>query len=264
MTGSPCRLSQEHGRDRALPPADTGGYGGHAPPSESRRAAATMFSRIVPCYDILNRILSLGCDRLWRTRLAKAVRPGSTGRILDLAAGTLDVALALHARYPDIIVPAVDFCLPMLQKGRSKLRGRTQERILPIAGDAVCLPLPNASVDSITMAFGIRNIQARHTVFAEMLRVLAPGGLACILEFGSGKKRIWGGIYNLYLNFLLPGLGKLISGDNGAYAYLASTIRDFPDAVALEKELRSVGFARIRFERIFSGIVCLHTAEKAT
>jgi len=230
---------------------------------EHGRAVASMFGRIVPWYDILNRILSLGCDRLWRARLAKSARPGSTGRILDLATGTFDAALALRARYPDITVPAVDFCLPMLQKGRSKLREQNQKRILPVAGDATCLPLPDASVDSVTMAFGIRNIEARRTAFAEMLRVLAPGGLACILEFGSGKERIWGGAYNLYLNHLLPGLGKLISGDNGAYAYLARTIRDFPDAATLEKELRSAGFARTRFERLFSGIVCLHVAEKA-
>jgi len=222
-----------------------------------------MFSRIVPRYDMLNRILSFGCDHHWRARLAEAARHGPTGRILDLATGTFDVALALCDRYPNITVPAVDFCLPMMQKGRSKLRGRNRERILPIAGDATCLPLPDASVDSITIAFGIRNIQARHTVFAEMLRVLTPGGLACILEFGSSRERIWGGIYNLYLNYLLPCLGKLISGHDGAYAYLVRTVRDFPDAVTLEKELRSAGFACTRAERIFSGIVCLHVAEKA-
>ena len=234
-----------------------------ARPEHDGRAVASMFGRIVPWYDMLNRVLSLGCDRFWRARLAEAARPGSTGRILDLAAGTFDVALALCARYPDITVPAVDFCLPMLQKGQSKLRGRKQKRILPIACDATCLPLPDACVDSVTMAFGIRNIQARRAAFTEMLRVLAPGGLACILEFGSGTERIWGGIYKLYLNRLLPGLGKLISGDDGAYAYLARSIRDFPDAVSLEKELRSAGFVRTRFEQIFSGIVCLHVAEKA-
>ena len=214
---------------------------------EPASAVASMFGRIVPCYDMLNRILSLGCDRLWRARLAEAARPGPTGRILDLATGTFDVALALCARYPDATIPAVDFCLPMLQKGRSKLRGRKRERILPIAGDATCLPLPAASVDSITIAFGIRNIQARHTAFAEMLRVLAPGGLACILEFASGKERGRGGAYTLYLNRLLPRLAQLISGDGDAYAYLARTIRDFPDAVTLEQELRSAGFARTRF-----------------
>ena len=225
-------------------------------------AVAAMFGRIVPCYDLLNRILSLGCDRLWRARLAAAARPGPTGRILDLATGTFDVALALCARHPGITVPAVDFCLPMLHKGRSKLRGRNRERILPVAGDATCLPLPGASVDSVTMAFGIRNIQARHSAFAEMLRVLVPGGPACILEFGSGREGLWRGL-RLYLDRLLPALGKLISGDDGAYAYLARTIRDFPDALTLEKELRSAGFAHTRCERIFSGIVYLYVAEKA-
>lgn len=221
-----------------------------------------MFARIVPSYDLLNRVLSLGCDGLWRKRLALSVQPGPTGRILDIAAGTLDVALALRARLPDVTVPAVDFCLPMLHKGRSKLTGEHRKRIFPIAGDAMRLPLPDACVDSCTMAFGIRNIPDRHAAFAEMLRVLVPGGRACILEFGSSRERIWGGIYNLYLERLLPALGRLISGDNGAYAYLARTIRDFPAAGALASELLEAGFARARFERIFSGIVCLHTAEK--
>ena len=263
MTGPPLRVRRELGRRRTLSGACTEGHGGRGPRPESENAVAAMFGRIVFRYDMLNRILSLGCDRLWRARLAEAARSGATGRILDLATGTFDVALALHARYPDIIVPAVDFCLPMLKKGRDKLCGGARGRVLPVAGDAARLPLPDASVDSITMAFGIRNMRARHAVFAEMLRVLAPGGLACILEFASGKKRIWGGVYNLYLNYLLPGLGRLISGDKDAYAYLAGTISDFPDAAALEKELRGAGFARTRFERFFAGVVCLHVAEKA-
>jgi demethylmenaquinone methyltransferase/2-methoxy-6-polyprenyl-1,4-benzoquinol methylase len=221
-----------------------------------------MFARIVPRYDLLNRILSLGCDRLWRRRLASAATPGSTGRILDIGAGTLDAALALRRRYPHITVPAVDFCLPMLQKGLDKLEKRDKERILPIVGDATRLPLPDASVDGLITAFGIRNIRARETAFAEMLRVLAPGGAACILEFGSGRDRIWGGCYNLYLERLLPFFGRLLSGDAGAYAYLARSIRGFPDAPALAEELRRAGFARVGFERIFSGIVCLHVAEK--
>jgi demethylmenaquinone methyltransferase/2-methoxy-6-polyprenyl-1,4-benzoquinol methylase len=220
-----------------------------------------MFARIVPAYDLLNRTLSLGCDRLWRKRLASAVKPGSTGRILDIAAGTLDVALALHARYPHISVPAVDFCLPMLQKGRGKLQKTA--RILPVAGDATRLPLADASVDACTMAFGIRNIPERGAAFAEMLRVLAPGGRACVLEFASGRKRIWGGLYNLYLERLLPALGRLVSGDKDAYAYLAQSIYGFPDAAALTEELLGAGFARARFESVFAGVVCLYIADKA-
>ena len=228
---------------------------------EYGRRVASMFARIVPAYDLLNRMLSLGCDRIWRKRLASAVKPGTTGRILDIAAGTLDVALALRARYPHIHVPAVDFCLPMLQKGRNKLRGKNS--ILPIAGDATRLPLADASVDACTMAFGIRNIPDRDAAFAEMLRVLTPGGRACILEFTSSKKRVWGGLYNLYLKRLLPALGRLVSGDKGAYAYLAQSIHGFPGAAVLTEELLRAGFTRARFEPMFAGVVCLYLADKA-
>ena len=231
-------------------------------PDEHGRRVSSMFGRIVPCYDLLNRVLSLGCDRLWRARLARAAQPGATGRILDIAAGTLDVALALRECYPHILVPAVDFCLPMLLRGRAKLKGANLDRIVPIAGDATCLPLPDACVDSLTMAFGIRNIRPREAAFAEMLRVLRPGGLACILEFASSQERIWGGVYNLYLERLLPVAGRFVSGDKGAYGYLAESIRAFPGAKELEEELLQAGFCAARHERVFAGIVCLHIAEK--
>ena len=96
-----------------------------------------------------------------------------------------------------------------------------------------------------------------------MLRVLRPGGRACILEFGSGRERIWGGLYNVYLNHLLPRVGRLFSKDPGAYGYLADTIRAFPSAIELEKELRKAGFHRAWYQKLTSGIVCLHVGEKA-
>lgn len=226
-------------------------------------AVAGMFGRIVPFYDLLNRLLSLGLDQHWRKVLARNVRLGETGRVLDLAAGTLDVSLAIRRRYPTAIVPAMDFCPPMLVRGSRKLSGANARAVLPVAADAKRLPLPDASVDCITMAFGIRNILPREAAFAEMLRVLRPGGRACILEFGSGQERIWGGLYNLYLNHLLPRVGKIFSKDPGAYSYLAETIRKFPSALSLEKELRDAGFARAWHEKLTSGIVCLHVGEKA-
>ena len=129
--------------------------------------------------------------------------------------------------------------------------------------DAKKLPLPDASVDCVTMAFGIRNIKPRSEAFAEMLRVLTPGGRACILEFGSGSERIWGGLYNFYLDRILPRIGKMVSRDPGAYEYLAETIRNFPTAPALEKEMTDAGFARAWHIKLTSGIVCLHVGEKA-
>ncbi len=113
------------------------------------------------------------------------------------------------------------------------------------------------------MAFGIRNIKPRSEAFAEMLRVLTPGGRACILEFGSGSERIWGGLYNFYLDRILPRIGKMVSRDPGAYEYLAETIRNFPTAPALEKEMTDAGFARAWHIKLTSGIVCLHVGEKA-
>ena len=226
-------------------------------------AVAGMFGRIVPFYDLLNRLLSLGIDQYWRRVLARNVRLGDTGIVVDLAAGTLDVALAVRRRYPEALVPALDFCLPMLAQGRRKLKDANVQHILPVGADAKQLPLPDASVDCVTMAFGIRNIVPREAAFAEMLRVLRPGGRACILEFGSGQERIWGGLYNLYLNHLLPRVGRMFSRDASAYSYLTETIRAFPSAVQLEKDMRTAGFARAWYEKLTSGIVCLHVGEKA-
>lgn len=232
-----------------------------------------MFGRIVRWYDGLNTVLSCGLDRLWRKRLAREALacPRRTRRVLDLAAGTLDVSLALRRQAPDSTVLALDFCPPMLLAGRRKLHGDNARAVKPVTADALHLPLPDACVDAVTIAFGIRNIVPRDAAFAEMLRVLVPGGRACILEFGSGKNRIWGGLYNFYLNRVLPGIGRLVSKDSagkdgsegGAYGYLAHSIRAFPTAAELEDELRASGFARVRHTPLTSGIVCLHTAEKA-
>lgn len=243
---------------------------GHSGPnhSEQGRAVASMFGRITRWYDCLNTLLSCGMDRVWRQRLVREALtacPRRTGRVLDLAAGTLDVSLALRGLDPTRCVLALDFCLPMLLAGQPKLyklRGENRTAVKPVVADALHLPLPDASVDAVTIAFGIRNIVSRHTAFAEIVRVLVPGGRLCILEFGSGKQRVWGGLYNVYLERILPALGRWFSSDS-AYAYLAHSIRAFPRALELEEELRASGFVRARHIPLTSGIVCLHMAEKA-
>ena len=222
-----------------------------------------LFSRIVKWYDPLNRMLSLGLDQGWRKYLADAVLPHKPdGRVLDLAAGTLDVTLAVRKRYPKSSVLAMDFCFPMLAHGQKKLSGTDASCTLSVAADAKHLPLPDACMDGVTMAFGIRNITPRAVAFREMARVLKPGGRACILEFGTGRSRIWFGIYNSYLKYVLPLIGRL-SGDSKAYAYLAQTIIAFPDAETLSSEMRTAGFARVYYVPLCSGIVYLHVAEKA-
>ncbi len=226
------------------------------------KAVSGMFARIARFYDLLNHVLSLGVDRYWRRALARSVVQGPSHVFLDLAAGTMDVSLALRRRHPSSTVLAMDFCLPMLTHGQKKLARRTDRRVLAVNADGKHIPLPDGSVDSVTIAFGIRNIVPRPEALAEMVRVTAPGGRICILEFGSGKERIWGGLYNWYLNRVLPLIGRVVSRDPGAYEYLARTIREFPSARELAREMEEAGCARVTWRRLTSGIVCLHVGQK--
>lgn len=220
-----------------------------------------MFGRIAGVYDPLNHILSFGIDKSWRRELARLAPAGFD--LLDLAAGTLDVSLALRAANPQAKIIAMDFCQPMLIQGRKKLATPDLASAISLCcGDALRLPLPDNSVDGITIAFGIRNITPRVAAFREMLRILRPGGKACVLEFGSAKERILGGAYNIYLKALLPLIGRMISHDSGAYEYLARTIREFPSAPELASEMEQAGLERASFRKLTGGIVCLHWAFK--
>lgn len=231
---------------------------------EHGRAVAAMFGRIAGWYDFLNHALSLGQDMVWRRRLARLARPRPGEVVLDLAAGTLDVSLELLRQYPDIRVAALDFARPMLETGRRrKVRGGLSRRLACVQADGRALPLAEASVGAVTIAFGIRNILPRAQALAEMHRVLRPGGRLCVLEFGTGRQRIWGGLYNVYLQRLLPWAGRLVSGDSRAYGYLAETITAFPTADEFGLELRQAGFADVLWLPLLSGIVYLHVARKA-
>ncbi|OEU71186.1 MAG: ubiquinone biosynthesis methyltransferase UbiE [Desulfovibrio sp. S3730MH75] len=234
---------------------------------EHGKKVADMFGRIAGWYDFLNHALSAGQDIYWRYRLVKLVRPAKNGLVLDLAAGTLDVSVELKKQYPEIKVLAMDFAYPMLSCGKSKkLDGKHEKTrgttVAAVQADGKQLPLPDSCLDGATIAFGIRNILPREDAYEEILRTLKPGARFCILEFGSGRKRIWKGFYNFYLNKVLPLLGKVVSGDSGAYKYLADTIRSFPDERTLGEELRKSGFGRVMFIPLLSGIVYIHVAEK--
>ncbi len=231
-------------------------------PSEDKHPVASLFNSIARWYDFLNHFLSIGQDVYWRRRQVRALRVPNKGRVLDLAAGTLDVALAILRRYAEVQVIAMDISPSMLARGRDKLPAHHQDDLIAVLGDGRQIPLPSNSVDRVTISFGIRNITPRAHAYAEILRVLKPSGQLSILEFGTGQQRIWGGIYNVYLDKILPLVGRLISRDSEAYRYLADTIKAFPDAPALVRELTQAGFGRIMYQPLSSGIVCLHIAEK--
>lgn len=230
--------------------------------AEHAREVSGMFGRIAHWYDFLNHLLSGGMDYYWRQQLVRQIIPGPTGKVLDLAAGTMDVSLEILRQHPGTTVPALDYCHPMLATGKSKLTKGRNGFILPVQADGRALPLPDASVDCATIAFGIRNIVPRSAALQELHRVLVPGGRLCILEFGTGKTPVWKGFYNFYLNRILPLIGKVLSGDSGAYKYLADTIMAFPTADELIQEMMDAGFNRAFYKPMTSGIVYLHVAEK--
>lgn len=239
-----------------------------AGPDDHGRRVSGMFGRIARWYDLLNHVLSLGLDIYWRHQLVRLVRkaPGQHDwLVLDLAAGTMDVSLEILRQHPKASVLAMDFAYPMLLRGVHKAKrtkSSSESSVAAALADGRTLPLPAASVDCITIAFGIRNILPRSKAFAEAMRVLRPGGRMCILEFGTGKSRIWKGVYNFYLRRILPLVGRIVSGDSAAYTYLADTILAFPPAPELAKELLEAGFDKVYYRPMLSGIVYLHVSEK--
>jgi demethylmenaquinone methyltransferase/2-methoxy-6-polyprenyl-1,4-benzoquinol methylase len=234
-------------------------------PDSDAATVRRLFSLIAHAYDPLNSILSFGLDSGWRRKLAESLYPlpaGEDGRILDIAAGTLGVSMVLAEHFPKHEIAALDFCLPMLRRGKRKASKLRRGKIRLLSGDARALPLRDACADAVTMAFGLRNIRPREHTYAEVLRVLRPGGRFRVLEFAGEEKPVLFGLYNRYLQHILPTAGGLCCGHRAAYRYLADTIRRYPAVEKMDEEMRSAGFAEVRHELLTAGIVGIHCGEK--
>src|SRR5580704_13426201 len=234
---------------------------------DNEQQAATwvrgMFGRIAPRYDLLNHLLSMNIDRYWRARTVArvaSVLSNPEAHVLDVCCGTGDLMLALEARAKAHVYGS-DFCHPMLVAARRKVeRGRFRSALFE--SDALRLPLADASLDLVTMAFGFRNLANYHAGFEELRRVLRPGGLAAILEFSIPPNRVLARLYDFYSRAILPTIGGLISGSKEAYSYLPESVRKFPGAADLADQMRAAGFTNVRFERMTAGIVALHLGQR--
>jgi demethylmenaquinone methyltransferase/2-methoxy-6-polyprenyl-1,4-benzoquinol methylase len=230
------------------------------PPDKTPERIAGMFDAIAPRYDLLNHLLSAGIDRRWRVRAIRTLQLTGRETLIDVCTGTADIALAAHGAAR---IVGVDFAGAMLGRGLLKVRrAGAGRRISLVRGDALRLPVADASADAVTIGFGIRNVQNLEVGCAEMARVLRRGGRLAILEFGMPRVPGVRALYEWYFNRVLPFIGRRISGHGGAYSYLPASVGSFPPAAEFMTVLRQAGFSDVRAVPLTFGIVYLYTAVK--
>jgi demethylmenaquinone methyltransferase/2-methoxy-6-polyprenyl-1,4-benzoquinol methylase len=234
--------------------------------SKSPDRIAAMFDAIAGRYDLLNHLLSGGIDRRWRARAIAALALSGRERVLDVCTGTADLAIAaVRARPGAATAVGVDFAGRMLAVARDKVtRMRLGDRVALVRADATRVPVANGSVDAVTIAFGIRNVDQPAEAFREMHRVLRPGGRLAILEFAVPTLPVWRQCYGWYLTHVLPGIGRVVSRHRAAYRYLPESIDAFATPAELVKILRHAGFDHISTVSLTGGSVCLYVAQRSS
>jgi demethylmenaquinone methyltransferase/2-methoxy-6-polyprenyl-1,4-benzoquinol methylase len=240
--------------------------------ADASKKVREMFTEIAPRYDLLNHLLSLQLDRLWRKRAARRLRPilqRHDALVLDLCCGTGDLALALARVGPARILGA-DFSHSMLVRARAK--SAKSQRVPSHSGltapppmvlfeaDALGLPFADASFDLVTTAFGFRNLANYEAGLREIQRVLKPGGTVAILEFAEPPEGRLGDLYRWYFCNVLPKIGGLISGDQAAYKYLPKSVARFFRPPELAALMSAVGYGSVEYRVWTFGTVALHTA----
>jgi len=251
--------------------ASQGGLPGTRPEgvTDEREAAARvreMFGRIAPRYDLLNHLLSLDIDKIWRRRVAKrfaGILHDSSARVLDLCCGTGDLAFAFRKQAPlGAAITGSDFVPEMLVRSRAKAAA-SSVNVEFVEADALALPFADNSFDLVSCAFGFRNLANYERGLQEIFRVLKPGGQAAILEFAEPQGKLFGALYRFYFRHMLPRLGGLISGNAEAYTYLPRSVSKFPVPEDLRLQFERAGFKKTGFERWTGGIVTLHRGGKS-
>jgi demethylmenaquinone methyltransferase/2-methoxy-6-polyprenyl-1,4-benzoquinol methylase len=215
-----------------------------------------MFDSIARRYDLANHVLSCGCDFLWRKRAARIVAGWNPKNVVDLAAGTGDLTLALEKAMPRSEIVAADFSEEMLAVAKTKGVRRV------VTADALALRFPDRSFDCLTIAFGLRNIKDWGAALREMARVLNANGHLLVMEFSLPQMSILRAAYRFYLHRLVPMIGSLLTGKKAAYDYLGESIEQFPGGEAMLRLIEANGFRNATAGSLTGGIVTIYTATK--
>jgi demethylmenaquinone methyltransferase/2-methoxy-6-polyprenyl-1,4-benzoquinol methylase len=244
---------------------DSNPSGGPSVVDKSGVRVRGMFASIANRYDFMNHLLSLSIDRSWRRLVSKqlAVRPGE--RVLDCCTGTADLALAFdRQRRGGSTVIGTDFCRPMLEVGLKKLRTRKPKPCVRlIEADTQALPFSDNTFAVVTVAFGLRNVANTIRGLDEMIRVAQPGGRVAILEFSRPKQPLLGRVYGSFFRHVLPRVGQALAPNGfGAYEYLPSSVRTFPEGAAMVELLSSRGLIDVTCDSLTFGVASLYVGTK--
>lgn len=223
-----------------------------------------MFDSIAPAYDFMNRAMTLGIDKIWRARAVKMINRLAPHDILDVATGTGDLAIKLARSiksHPN--VTGIDLSEGMIEIGRQKVdKARLSDRITLCQGDCLALPFADNSFDCVTVAYGVRNFEHLDRGYAEMARVLKPGGMLCVIELSTPRSAIVKPFYNLYTRHIIPVAGRLVSKDTRAYTYLPQSIAAVAQGDDMCALMRQAGLTDTAWRPMTFGTCTIYTATK--
>ncbi len=229
-----------------------------------KQQISKMFNNIAPYYDFLNHFLSLGIDKGWRKKAIRELQTLQPQRILDVATGTADVAIAIAKTLQPKQVIGLDIAVEMLDIGRKKVKQQDLDEVVElIDGDAENLPFENNTFDAVTVAFGVRNFEDLLAGMNEIQRVLKPDGKLVVLEFSKPQLFPLKQLFQFYFKYILPFIGKITSKDPKAYRYLYESVQAFPDGKEFIKVMEKAGFQQNQQKSLTFGISSLYVGNKS-
>ncbi|MBL7933821.1 MAG: bifunctional demethylmenaquinone methyltransferase/2-methoxy-6-polyprenyl-1,4-benzoquinol methylase UbiE [Bacteroidia bacterium] len=229
---------------------------------EKKEQVAQMFNNIAGRYDLLNSILSLGIHKGWRKKCVNILQEKQPKKILDVATGTGDFAIACSKLKPETII-GIDISDGMLKVGREKIKNLNLDSVISLKnGNAETIFFPDSNFDAIVVGFGVRNFQDLKKGLRNLHRMLKPGGQLVVLEFSYPRNAIVKAFYNFYFSYITPFIGRIFSKDTRAYSYLTESVKAFPDNEKFTTLMSEIGYVNSNFTALSMGIAAIYTGEK--